>query len=122
MRIKNITVNPLSLGSIEFQTVWECASCRGENILIKKGSLLAEQDEVCGLCEYIDHYQYDPVIEIFHQRLLEKALAIETAIRERLKSLRAEPIYLLGQDLLFGVNTYFARRLTEPEGMSNEKS
>ena len=115
MRIKNIIVNPLSLGSVEFQIIWECSHCHSENALIRRGSLLTEQDAACSQCEKINHYEYDPVSEISHQQCMKKAEALDQAIQEKIHLANLDAIRYLGHDFLFGVNTYFANRLSEAE-------
>ena len=116
--LKQIAVNPQALGSVEFEIVWECSSCHAENSLIRKGSLLAEQEVACSQCENIGRYEYDPGFEIISRQGIEKIAAIEKAVLSKFKSATQESILQLGQDFLFGVNTYFAKRLIELETLN----
>jgi hypothetical protein len=134
MKIKNVTINPQALGVIEFQIIWECSACGAKNLLTRRGSLLAAHEVKCG-CGNRERYQYDPSAEL--SRLLKSGMAdaIDNAIKDKIKMIETagwlrlaekgesqndnaavlgdEPIFLLGQDFVFAVNTYLGKGLAE---------
>jgi hypothetical protein len=111
MHVKNISVNPLCNGPLEYHIHWQCWNCKNRDTLIKQASLLPDDQAVCSHCGKTNQYVYDASISQGDEKLSDKINAMEKALFQELHAKPHDCIFLLGHNFLFGVFAYLANTL-----------
>ena len=109
MKIKDVLVNPVCYGPIEYRIAGECSACNKAILLVKCASLLSEDQFDCNHCGARLTYRYDP--RISGDSRTEKVISLEKAIMEKFRTNRESAVATLGHDFLFSINAYFTNRL-----------
>ena len=109
MIVHNFSVNPVCHGPIEYRIAGECSACNKAIVLVKRASLLSEDQFDCNHCGAQLTYRYDPSIS--GDGPTEKVISLEQAIMEKFRTNREDAITALGHDFLFSINAYFTNRL-----------
>ncbi len=109
MIVHNFSVNPVCYGPIEYRITGQCSACNKAIVLVKRASLLSEDQFDCNLCGAHLTYRYDP--QISGDSRTEKVISLEQAIMEKFRTNRESAVAALGHDFLFNINAYFTNRL-----------
>ena len=111
MTIKNVLVNPVCYGPVQYRILGECSACSQDNILFGRASLLPDEQVSCSHCGTLLMYEYGFKIGQNDEQGAGRTISVEKAILEKFRTNDEACISQLGQDFLFSINAYFSNRL-----------
>ena len=107
MNVVDIKTEHVCTGPMSYLVTWSCDLCEEENVLRKRASLLLDESTNCKKCGQVHKYVYDEDKYSFEILNADIVNLDDTILHNRNVS-EDDEIYLLGQDLIFSVNTYIS--------------
>ena len=107
MNIVDIKTEYICTGPINYLVAWACDLCGEENVLRKRATLLVDESTNCTECGQVHKYVYDEGNYAF-EILDADIVNLDNTILHNRNVSEDDEIYLLGQDLIFSVNTYIS--------------
>ncbi|MCH7774369.1 MAG: hypothetical protein IH784_08180, partial [Bacteroidetes bacterium] len=107
MNVVDIKTEPICTGPMNYLVTWAWDLCGEENVLRKRATLLLDESTNCTKCGQGHTYVYDEGNYAF-EILDADIVNLENTILHNRNVSEDDEIYLLGQDLIFSVNTYIS--------------
>ncbi|MCH7675933.1 hypothetical protein IH879_13405 [candidate division KSB1 bacterium] len=107
MNVVDIKTEHVCTGPMNYLVTWACDLCGEENVLRKRATLLLDESTNCTKCGQGHTYVYDEGNYAF-EILDADIVNLENTILHNRNVSEDDEIYLLGQDLIFSVNTYIS--------------
>jgi len=107
MNVMDIKTEHVCTGPMNYLVTWACDLCGEENVLRKRATLLLDESTNCTKCGQGHTYVYDEGNYAF-EILDADIVNLENTILHNRNVSKDDEIYLLGQDLIFSVNTYIS--------------